>query len=50
MEKVEGVDKNSIVFNFEDFTSKVLDIKTKQNSPSLVETYLAGKEYSGWYF
>ena len=41
-----GVDKNSIVFNFEDFTSKVLDIKTKQNSPSLVETYLAGKEYS----
>ena len=41
-----GVDKNSIVFNFEDFTSKVLDIKIKQNSPSLVETYLAGKEYS----
>ena len=46
METVEGVDKNSIVFNFEDFTSKVLDIKIKQNSPSLVETYLAGKEYS----
>ena len=41
-----GVDRNSIVFNFEDFTSKVLDIKIKQNSPSLVETYLAGKEYS----
>ena len=41
-----GVDKNSIVFNFESFTAKVLDIKIKQNSPSLVETYLAGKEYS----
>jgi len=41
-----GVDKNSLVFNFEDFTAKVLDIKIKQNSPSLVERYLAGKEYS----
>ena len=41
-----GIDKNSLVFNFEDFTKKVLDIKIKQNSPSLVETYLAGKEYS----
>jgi len=41
-----GIDKNSIVFNFEDFTAKVLDIKIKQNSPSLVETYLSGKEYS----
>ena len=41
-----GVDKNSIVFNFKDYTAKVLDIKTKQNSPSLVETYLEGKEYS----
>ena len=41
-----GVDKNSIVYTFESFTAKVLDIKTKQNSPSLVEAYLAGKEYS----
>jgi D-alanine-D-alanine ligase len=41
-----GVDKNSLVFNFEDFTAKVLDIKINQNSPSIVETYLAGKEYS----
>jgi len=41
-----GVDKNSIVFNFESFEAKVLDIKIKQNSPSLVETYLSGKEYS----
>jgi D-alanine-D-alanine ligase len=41
-----GVDKNSVVFDFKSFTSKVLDIKVKQNSPSLVETYLSGKEYS----
>jgi D-alanine-D-alanine ligase len=41
-----GVDKNSLVFNFEDFTAKILDIKINQNSPSIVETYLAGKEYS----
>jgi len=41
-----GVDKNSLVFNFESFTAKVLDIKIKQNSASLVETYLEGKEYS----
>ena len=41
-----GIDKNSIVFNFKSFTAKVLDIKVKQNSPSLVETYLTGKEYS----
>ena len=41
-----GVDKNSLVFNFKDFKAKVLDIKIKQNSPSLVEEYLAGKEYS----
>jgi len=41
-----GIDKNSIVFNFESFTAKVLDIKIKQKSPSLVETYLTGKEYS----
>jgi len=41
-----GIDKNSIVLNFDSFTAKVLDIKTKQNSPSLAEVYLAGKEYS----
>ena len=28
------------------FKAKVLDIKINQNSSSLVETYLAGKEYS----
>jgi len=41
-----GVDKNSLVFNFEEFTAKVLDIKLNLNTSSLVETYLAGKEYS----
>jgi len=41
-----GIDKNSIVFNFDSFTAKVLDIKTKQNSSSLAEVYLPGKEYS----
>jgi D-alanine-D-alanine ligase len=41
-----GIDKNSIVFNFESFVAKVLDIKINQNSSSLVETYLSGKEYS----
>ena len=41
-----GIDKNSIVYNFESFVAKVLDIKVNQNSSSLVETYLSGKEYS----
>ena len=41
-----GIDKNSIVHNFESFAAKVLEIKVEQNSPSLVETYLSGKEYS----
>jgi len=41
-----GIDKNSIVFNFKSFEAKVLDIKVKQNSSSLVETYLPGKEYT----
>ena len=41
-----GIDTNSIVYDFASFEAKVLDIKTKQNSPSLVETYLSGKEYS----
>ena len=41
-----GIDTNSIVLNFDSFTAKVLDIKTKQQSPSLAEAYLSGKEYS----
>ena len=32
--------------DFISFEAKVLDIHLKQNSPSLVETYLSGKEYS----
>ena len=41
-----GVDCNSVVYDFTSFTAKVLDIKNKQKSSSLVETYLSGKEYS----
>ena len=41
-----GIDANSIVYDFLSFKAKVLDIKQKHNSPSLVETYLSGKEYS----
>jgi len=41
-----GIDKNSIVNNFNDFKKKVLEIKLNQNSVSIVEAYLSGKEYS----
>jgi len=41
-----GIDANSIVYDFLSFKAKVLDIKLKHNSHSLVETYLPGKEYS----
>ena len=41
-----GIDSNSIVYNFLSFKKKVLEIKTKHNLSSLVETYLPGKEYS----
>lgn len=41
-----GIDKNSIVNNFNDFNKKVLEIKLNQNSVSIAETYLSGKEYS----
>ena len=41
-----GIDSNSIVYNFSSFKKKVLEIKTKHNLSSLVETYLPGKEYS----
>ena len=34
------------MYDFEKFKAKVLDIKIKQDSDSLVETYLPGKEYS----
>ena len=41
-----GIDQNSIVNNFEEFEKKVLDIYLNQNSNSIAETYLSGKEYS----
>ena len=41
-----GIDSNSVVYNFLNFKKKVLEIKTKYNLSSLVETYLPGKEYS----
>ena len=41
-----GIDSGSIVYNFNSFKKKVLDIKKNHNLTSIVETYLAGKEYS----
>ena len=41
-----GIDQNSIVNNFEEFEKKVLDIYLNQNSNSIAETYLSGREYS----
>ncbi|MEJ6587174.1 MAG: D-alanine--D-alanine ligase, partial [Pelagibacterales bacterium] len=41
-----GINSKSIVHDFSAFEKKVLDIKLKQNTSALVETYLSGKEYS----
>ena len=41
-----GIDTNSIVYDFSNFKKKVLEIKTKFNLSSLVETHLSGREYS----
>ena len=41
-----GIDSNSVAYDFSSFKKKVLEIKTKHNLASLVETYLPGKEYS----
>ncbi|MBL6862002.1 MAG: D-alanine--D-alanine ligase [Pelagibacterales bacterium] len=41
-----GINSKSIVHDFAAFEKKVLDIKLKQNTCALVETYLSGKEYS----
>mgnify|MGYP006106858013 CR=1 FL=1 len=41
-----GIDFKSVVYDFKSFEAKVLDIKMKQKSTSLVETFLSGKEYS----
>lgn len=41
-----GINADSIVFDFEQYQAKVLDIYTHQGSRTLVEKYLSGKEYS----
>ncbi|MDC0472396.1 D-alanine--D-alanine ligase [Pelagibacteraceae bacterium] len=41
-----GIDSNSVVYDFSSFKKKVIEIRNKYNLPSLVETYLPGKEYS----
>ena len=41
-----GVDANSVVTDFPSFVAKVAEIENNQQSRSLVETYLSGKEYS----
>ena len=41
-----GVDANSVVCDFTGFLAKVAEIQSLQQSSSLVETYLSGKEYS----
>jgi D-alanine-D-alanine ligase len=41
-----GIDQDSIVNNFNDFEKKVSSIHNDQQSNSLIETYLSGKEYS----
>lgn len=42
----KGIDANSIVTDFEGLKAKVLNIYQTQESRSLVETYLPGKEYT----
>lgn len=42
----QGIDANSVVNDFASFQAKVTDIWETQNSRSLVETYLSGREYS----
>ena len=41
-----GVDANSVVCDFAGFLAKVAEIQNLQQSSSLAETYLSGKEYS----
>ena len=41
-----GVDANSVIWDFAGFSAKVAEIENLQQSSSLVETYLSGKEYS----
>ncbi len=42
----KGIDENSIVTSFEGLKAKVSNIYQTQQSRSLVETYLSGKEYT----
>jgi len=41
-----GITPESVVFDFKKYQAKVLDIYTTQQSRTLVENYLSGKEYS----
>ncbi|MBN2768766.1 MAG: D-alanine--D-alanine ligase [Campylobacterales bacterium] len=45
-EDSRGINSDSIVFNFINYQTKVLDIYDKLQSRTLVENYLSGKEYS----
>lgn len=42
----EGINAQSVVFDFKKYQAKVLDIYNTQKSRTLVENYLSGKEYS----
>lgn len=42
----QGIDANSVVNDFASFRAKVTEIWNTQNSRSLVETYLSGREFS----
>ncbi len=41
-----GIDSNSLVYNFDNYQRKVSSILENQNTVSLVEKYLNGKEYT----
>lgn len=41
-----GIDSASLVHNFKEYEAKVLSIHENQNTQSLVEKYLSGKEYT----
>lgn len=42
----EGINAQSVVFDFKKYQAKVLDIYNTQKCRTLVENYLSGKEYS----
>ncbi|MFA6741963.1 MAG: ATP-grasp domain-containing protein [Arcobacteraceae bacterium] len=45
-EDSQGITPESVVFDFKKYQAKVLDIYNTQQSRTLVENYLSGKEYS----